>query len=303
MSTGTGEIMLIIATAAMAFYLFQQKNQLTLKKNKNKNNKLLISSNIFENRVKQDIRKNLFCSGGVEGVTTSIVIPVYPPDFKYLQGLIHHLFHEQTICPDEVIIAASEVPNELEFRKLVLQQESKQNIIFDCVPFKQLAGANRNRGMQRSTGEIIMFLDADDFYHAQKIEITKYLFETTNNLDLLLHNYKVIHHNNKKKNNWDWEREITFSMLENCTKKYKKVMYDNTFPRNGENGTTNINGTGFSLTHGVIAISKNVKEKGFRYNETASLGEDGRFCQEILFDTSTGNVLAIDLKLMGYHCL
>ena len=228
----------------------------------------------------------------------SIVIPVYPPDFKHLDKLIYHLLHEQTCTPDEIVIASSEVN---EKQELFLPTTMGQGIILDSVPYKQLAGANRNRGMKRASGDIILFLDADDIYHPQKIEITRNFFNQYKNLDLLLHSY----HKNNSGGYFDLDIEKKKINIVN-----KNVLFQGTFPNNGmrnrkeegkeNNGSTNINGSGFPIHHGVIAISKNVKEKGFQYESDMPFGEDGKFCRDILFDASC-QVLAIDCKLMIYN--
>lgn len=104
----------------------------------------------------------------VKQSSVSVVVPIYPPHFKFIPSLLQQL-EKQTIQPNEIIFALSECDD----KKAEELRNTYKNCIFLNTTEKQFAGANRNRGKQIAKGDIIMFLDADDVYHPQKIEVTK----------------------------------------------------------------------------------------------------------------------------------
>jgi glycosyltransferase involved in cell wall biosynthesis len=76
----------------------------------------------------------------------SVVIPAYNSGQTILRALSS--VFKQTLPPSEVIVATV---------KLILQQNAG-------------AAAARNTGVRASSGELIAFLDSDDFWHRQKLE-------------------------------------------------------------------------------------------------------------------------------------
>ena len=122
-------------------------------------------------------------------IKLAIVIPCYPPHFKYLPRIFENISN-QTQKADEIIVALSECS--IEEEKKIEENLKKYNLKFEIISteYKQKAGMNRNRGVVISECDYIMFLDADDEYHPQKIEITKHIIHTRNP-NLILHNYQT----------------------------------------------------------------------------------------------------------------
>jgi hypothetical protein len=98
-------------------------------------------------------------------------------------------YQNQTIKPDEVVVSLSEVEK--------LQQSQIDFLERGLWDFKLVIirndgrvadGQNRTKAMDRSTGDILVFSDADDLPHPQRIEITKYIFENYE-VDFLLHSF------------------------------------------------------------------------------------------------------------------
>lgn len=116
-------------------------------------------------------------------MTTSVIVPCVARHFFWLSGLLES-YQNQTVRPDEIVISLSEVeklsPSEIDklenglwnFKLKILRNEG---VIID--------GENRTIAMDNSTGEILIFSDADDLAHPQRVEIVKYFFE----------NYEVEH--------------------------------------------------------------------------------------------------------------
>lgn len=119
-------------------------------------------------------------------MTTSVIVPCVARHFFWLSGLLES-YQNQTVMPDEVVISLSEVeklrPIEISklengtwgFKLKILRNEGT---IID--------GENRTIAMDNSSGEILIFSDADDIPHPQRVEIAKYIFENYE-VDHILH--------------------------------------------------------------------------------------------------------------------
>lgn len=136
----------------------------------------LLSFNVYtvNNLMPKDQKVNM---------TTSVIIPCVARHFFWLSGLLES-YQNQTVRPDEIVISLSEVeklsPSEIDKLEnglwdFKLKMIRNQGVIID--------GDNRTIAMDNSTGEILIFSDADDIPHPQRVEITKYFFE----------NYEVEH--------------------------------------------------------------------------------------------------------------
>ncbi len=120
-----------------------------------------------------------------DGLKTSVVIPCYYGHFKHLPEILDCYVH-QTVLPDEVIISLSEVDRIPPHEILALEQSGwpfSLKIIKNRM--KLAPGQNRNIGCEHSIGDIILFQDADDLIHTQRVEIVKYFFETYDIMHLM----------------------------------------------------------------------------------------------------------------------
>src|SRR5437870_70174 len=106
----------------------------------------------------------------------SVVIPCGPTHVKNLAGLVSNL-KNGTVPPDEIVIAVSEIdPSVARALSEELQEIFPLTKVLDSTQ-RIGPGANRNRAVLETTGDIISFIDADDTNHPQKIEIVKYVFD------------------------------------------------------------------------------------------------------------------------------
>lgn len=111
-------------------------------------------------------------------ITISVVVPCYPPHQKYISTLIEQL-NNQTVLPDEIIIALSET-NDTDTKKFYDTWSLLTSIPLKVVnqEIKAFAAVNRNYGAAHAAHEYIQFLDADDTYHSQLIStVKKYISE------------------------------------------------------------------------------------------------------------------------------
>lgn len=196
----------------------------------------------------------------------SVIIPVYPPHFRYLEGLINNI-NAQTCRPKEVIIALSECTNELNlqiFDKLKMIKSSEYHLITLPTLDRCTAGVNRNRGAMMATGDYLMFLDADDIYHQQKVEITMNVIGRYQP-NLILHNY----YRSREKNLLDQLEGDTLYPLEEVPSTPEHITWfhddltlrERTFgkKRNREKEIKELAtclGSDMDIAHGIITVKK-----------------------------------------------
>lgn len=111
-------------------------------------------------------------------LTVSVIIPCVPKHVPHLLNLLGH-YARQTEVPQEVVISFSRM--DLIPKTLVDQLANKDwpfRLVLIRNTQKTSAGKNRNLGVQAAKGDILMFQDADDIPHPQRIEIVKYFFST-----------------------------------------------------------------------------------------------------------------------------
>lgn len=118
-----------------------------------------------------------------KNMTTSVIIPCVARHFLWMSGILE-AYQNQTVIPDEIVVVFSEVEkiNDVDITKL-----EKGLWDFKLTIIKRngvhLEGENRNVAMDNASGDILIFSDADDIPHPQRVEIVKYIFE----------NYEVEH--------------------------------------------------------------------------------------------------------------
>lgn len=230
----------------------------------------------------------------------SIIIPVYPPHFNLLDRLIKNIdsSYSSKELVKEIIICASEIDSQQSNNLLSnLQNSTKIKIIINNTLEKQNASQNRNRGWNIVNSEYIIFLDADDIYHPNRIVILKEIIESNNYPDSLVHNYLL-----KK------DIDISNPIFNEIKKPYKLIKsldtYNRTFPNNfrdesketGHYGDTNLI-CDIPLTQGSSVIKSKLN---FRFNENMRWGEDGKILRDILYNNPENGVILIDEILIYY---
>lgn len=222
----------------------------------------------------------------------SVIIPIYPPHLKFIPSLIKNM-NEQTLLPDEVILCISEIS--LEDSQAILEKHrhnSKFELVIHGTHEKQNQSQNRNRGILIAKHKFVMNCDADDIIHYEKIEIMKYILGLRPHTNLICHNYFYNRHKIHDKSALDFSVNLKNLFLHADSNKYsqdtKKKM-----------PCTNISIENYPVHHGHVLFNK---ECGVLYREEDGIrnnGEDGQFCQDILF--RHGNIVYIEEKLMLYN--
>jgi hypothetical protein len=145
----------------------------------------------------------------------SIVVPLIPQHDSKLKSLFEGLASQNSLIK-EVIICRSEsfAPDfllQIKFRLIARFGGLKAPIIINSFRGMARDGTNRNRGWLAATAPYVAFLDADDKYARNRIEIIHQAL-VTSNADAVLHDY---HSQHEKPGKFE---EVVFdkSKINNC---------------------------------------------------------------------------------------
>jgi glycosyltransferase involved in cell wall biosynthesis len=109
----------------------------------------------------------------------SVIIPAYNAE-KYLRDAVESVL-KQTVPVDEIIVVDD---GSTDGTKTVAK-EFKEYVTYVYQENKGVAAA-RNRGLHQSTGHFITFIDADDIWLKNKIELQLQLFKKTPELEMII---------------------------------------------------------------------------------------------------------------------
>ena len=105
----------------------------------------------------------------------SVIIPVYNAE-KYIVQAVESALQQDEVF--EIILIEDQSPdNALEICKALENQHPKVKLFQHPDKQNHGAGASRNLGIEKATGDFIAFLDADDYYLPNRFEAEKELFK------------------------------------------------------------------------------------------------------------------------------
>jgi hypothetical protein len=139
-----------------------------------------------------------------DDITYTLGIPSIPEDIKHFHNLIDNI-NKQTKLPNDIIIALSGTTDLVSKQiEIDLNNISKVPVKITNTTDKNYAGINRNRVAETSTNDYIVFLDADDFMHPQRIEIVDKVLKKNNKPVGLIHGLTSETDNSSTKfDNWE----------------------------------------------------------------------------------------------------
>jgi glycosyltransferase involved in cell wall biosynthesis len=134
----------------------------------------------------------------------SVIIPAHNPDLQHLrQALITAL--NQSYRPYEIIIIDDASDNPIEYNgKLITVLRSNENVG---------PAAARNIGIQHSKGDLISFLDADDRWASQKLELSVNEFKKNDSIGMTCGNYCWVVNGNTHNAFYKKDQYIDFTSL------------------------------------------------------------------------------------------
>ena len=139
----------------------------------------------------------------------SIIIPCFNAQEsieKTLLCVLHQTYKEYEL----IIVDDGSSDKTREIIELFLQDK---NVRYTYI-YQDNSGpsAARNKGIEKATGKYIAFLDADDVWHPQKLELVLNLLENNKEIDLLGHSYTLNENFSEKYTN-KTPRKISFFQL------------------------------------------------------------------------------------------
>ena len=107
----------------------------------------------------------------------SVIIPVYNAEKYVIQAVESTLQFEEVF---EVILVEDKSPdNALEVCRLLAEKYDRVKLYQHPDKKNHGAGPSRNLGIEKSTGDFVAFLDADDYYLPNRFDAEKKLFENS----------------------------------------------------------------------------------------------------------------------------
>lgn len=194
--------------------------------------------------------------------SVTVVVPCSHKHLKYLGGLVA-AYQTQTRKPDQIVVvvsgcAASALPR------------VAAEVLHSSTP--QTAGFNRNRGSDAARGDVILYQDADDLPHPQRVEIIAGLFEKYQ-IDHLMHTFD--------RSGTSFTEELTLKRAAKAT----------TYRKDSRVG---------GLVHGNSAVARAVFTK-IRWPEFSRIGEDLEFNRLVYQHTRWTAVLSLPVYYYRQH--
>ena len=123
----------------------------------------------------------------------SVIMPYYNKKNFFLKS-INSVLNQTHSKLEIIIIYDDQNRNDLEYIKNCIKNDSRVKIIFNDK--NKGAAYSRNKAISIARGEYVAFLDCDDFWEINKIEV-QLNFMLTNDYDFSHTTYRVINYNEK----------------------------------------------------------------------------------------------------------
>ena len=121
----------------------------------------------------------------------SVVIPTYKTSYEVLSRTISSCL-AQTYPPFEIIIVDDNGDNEYRENALKISSEYRTNVSVLFNEKNRGANYSRNRGVLSAKGDFIAFLDSDDEWIPNYLQIVSNIIED-NNSKFITSNYQIVH--------------------------------------------------------------------------------------------------------------
>mgnify|MGYP000386649194 CR=1 FL=1 len=196
-------------------------------------------------------------------IDVSVIIPVYNSFLTLERAIIS--IASQTYLPKEVIIV-DDFSSDRKIIKLLIALKEKYREYFDIkLIFLEKnfgAGTARNKGWKEAIGKYIAFLDSDDAWHPQKLEIQYRFMEKIKNIKFSCHHMLVV---DEKKYKFFSDSRVEYNDVEIIPINVRKLLY-----KHYTNGGTP-----------SVMIKNNIE---FKFKDDKRYSEDYLLWLEILFN-------------------
>jgi len=218
---------------------------------------------------------------------TSLIIPCTPAHFQTRIERVLGAIREGTEQPDDVIVSLS-LATEVD-SAFVAKVASKYDVTVLSHTKKLTHGPNRQAGSKQASGDLLIYQDADDIPHQQRVEIIKHFFETMD----------IVHLNHF------WIPEsFDFKMYDKEKIGYtaSQDIFDFYFPTKTLSDCYNGGGYGSlaGATHGGLTAVKREVLDTVRWRGWGEIpnrrAEDYMFCLETLFYFNKSIIVHADLN-------
>lgn len=203
-----------------------------------------------------------------ETKTVAVVVPCTAKHVGHVPELLK-AYENQTRLPNEVILTLSGSPTSPQF------QSSRFRVTILHDPRPKNAAENRNRAAPHVTADVVIYQDADDVPHAQRVELIGAAFETFA-IDHLMHRFEC----EPQTSTWRLSRNAVHTAMALCRAQpiYKSELW---------------------LTNGNPAVSRTLLS-------LVSWPGDRRIGEDIAFNTSAcrvsrGRNVILPLPLLLYR--
>lgn len=208
-------------------------------------------------------------------VQTSVIIPCAAQHLAHLPNLMSCL-RAQTARPDEVVVSVSEcgaLPKPL----VDLLASQPFPVVTRTTPVAAYAAKNRNTAVDASSGNVLIYQDADDLPHRQRIEAILAAFRSRP-IDHLMHQFA----------HETWNHHADLRALVSRVFSYNEML------RALSHAASYSNGGG--LANGLIATSRDVFQR-IRWPEWLRRGEDVDYNQTVYQTFARNHVLELPLVI------
>lgn len=205
--------------------------------------------------------------------SVSVVVPCAAAHVVHLPELIRHL-NQQTDRPNEIIVAVSGLsrPPTLPTNTVPVK------IVHDGT--KRNAAQNRNRGTAASRSHVVVYQDADDIPHTQRIEVVRHLFMNFE-IEHLMHGF-IMAVNRRAPDGWTIGRYHVERDAHRHTKRADGYAFE------------------MGLTNGNPAVLRSLALK-VRWPEHRNVGEDVEFNTRACKQSRSNATLNWPLLLYRQH--
>lgn len=166
-------------------------------------------------------------------ISISIIVPYYKKK-NYIIKCLNSIYN-QSFKNFEIILIYDDI-NKKDFEFITKLFKKKKNFFIFANKTNLGAGASRNIGISKSRGKYIAFLDADDFWHKDKLKI-QYKFMINSNILISHTNYAVLNQKGKVKKFFQAKLLDYNKLLHSCdiglssVMLNKKILKNLKFPR------------------------------------------------------------------------